>query len=201
MDFTKVKTALEGRGFAVSTFGTKEEAAAYLNAQIDGVSVAFGGSMTLKEMGLYETIKTHNDFWSHWDVREGMTPDETRRRAMTADMYVTSVNGLAETGEIVNIDGSGNRAASTLYGHRKVWFVVGRNKLAPDYDQALWRARNIAAPKNAQRLGCKTPCAVKADRCYDCKSPGRICRGLVVLWEKMNGCDMEVVLVDEDLGY
>ena len=112
-----------------------------------------------------------------------------------------SVNGLAETGELINIDGSGNRVASTLYGHEKVYLVIGRNKLAPTYDEALWRARNIAAPKNAQRMGRKTPCAVKGDRCYDCKSPDRICRGLVVLWEAMMGMEMEVVLVDEDLGY
>ena len=91
--------------------------------------------------------------------------------------------------------------SSSLYGHKKVWFVVGSNKLAPTYDEALWRARNIAAPKNAQRLGVKTPCAVKGDRCYDCKSPQRICRGLVVLWEAVKGCETEVVLVDEALGY
>ena len=91
--------------------------------------------------------------------------------------------------------------ASGLFGHEKVYFIVGRNKVAPDYDAALWRARNIAAPKNAQRLGRNTPCAAKGDRCYDCKSPERICRALVVYWEKPGSMDMEVVLVDEDLGY
>ena len=92
------------------------------------------------------------------------------------------------------------RAPATLFGHEKVYFVIGRNKLAPTYDEALWRARNIAAPKNAQRLGKKTPCAVKGDRCYDCKSPDRICRGLVTLWGPMTGMEAEVLLVDEDLG-
>ena len=80
------------------------------------------------------------------------------------------------------------------------WSCVGRNKLAPTYDEALWRARNIAAPKNAQRLGKKTPCAVNGDRCYDCKSPERICRSLVVLWGPSMSLDTEIVLVDEDLG-
>ena len=103
--------------------------------------------------------------------------------------------------ELINIDGNGNRVASSLYGHKKVWFIVGRNKLAPTYEEALWRARNIAAPKNAQRLGRKTPCAVHGDRCYDCKSPERICRGLVVLWEAVANMEMEVVLIDQDLGY
>lgn len=120
--------------------------------------------------------------------------------AEAAQVYITSANGLAETGEIINIDGAGNRVASTLYGHRKVYFIIGRNKLAPTYDEALWRARNIAAPKNARRLDRKTPCAIKGDRCYDCKSPERICRGLVVLWGPMLGIDTEVILVDEELG-
>jgi len=79
--------------------------------------------------------------------------------------------------------------------------VVGKNKLAENYDKALWRARNIAAPKNAQRLGAATPCAAKGDRCYDCKSPGRICKGLVVLWEKPGKSDIEVVLIDQELGF
>ena len=78
---------------------------------------------------------------------------------------------------------------------------MGRNKLAPDYDAALWRARNIAGPKNAQRLQKKTPCAVKGDKCYDCKSPERICSALVVYWRKPSSMDFEVVLVDEDLGF
>ena len=123
------------------------------------------------------------------------------KSAATCDNYLLSANGLAETGEIIDIDGTGNRVASSLFGHKKVWYVVGSNKLAPTYNEALWRARNISAPKNAQRLGVKTPCAVNGDRCYDCKSPQRICRGLVVMWEAIRSCESEVVLVDEPLGY
>ena len=79
---------------------------------------------------------------------------------------------------------------------------MGRNKLAPDYDGALWRARNIASPKNAQRLNKKTPCAARGDRCYDCRSPERICRALAVLWEKPTGISRaEVVLIDQELGF
>ena len=108
---------------------------------------------------------------------------------------------MAETGELVNIDGTCNRIASSVYGHKRVYFVVGVNKIEPDYDRALWRARNVAAPKNAQRLGRKTPCAVKADRCYDCKSPERICRGLSVIWGRPTPVEtMEVVLIGEELG-
>ena len=193
--FDTVKKNLEARGFSVRTFATAAEAAAYLNEVIDGKTVGFGGSVTLQDMGLYELLGSHNEVHWHW-----VNGQEERKTAMGTQVYLSSANGLAETGEIINIDGSGNRVASTLYGHEKVYLVIGRNKLAPTYDEALWRARNIASPKNAQRLGKKTPCAVKGDRCYDCKSPDRICRGLVVLWGAMMGMETEVILVDEDLG-
>ena len=201
MDFTTVEKNLRERGFKVSAFATAQEAADYLNAQIDRSSVSFGGSVTLSQMGLFESLGAHNTIYSHWNVPDGMNADEVREKAATCEHYLLSANGLAETGEIINIDGTGNRVASSLFGHKKVWYVVGSNKLAPTYDEALWRARNISAPKNAQRLGVKTPCAVNGDRCYDCKSPQRICRGLVVLWEAVKGCETEVVLVDEALGY
>ena len=193
--FETVKKNLEARGFSVRTFATAAEAAAYLNEAIDGKTVGFGGSVTLQDMGLYELLGSHNEVHWHW-----VNGQEERKTAMGTQVYLSSANGLAETGEIINIDGSGNRVASTLYGHEKVYLVIGCNKLAPTYDEALWRARNIAAPKNAQRLGKKTPCAVKGDRCYDCKSPDRICRGLVVLWGPSMGVETEIVLVDEDLG-
>ena len=201
MDFTNVAKALTARGFKVSSFETAKEAAEYLNTQIDGATVGFGGSITLEELGLYALLSGHNTVFSHWHLPEGVDAAALRAQAAGSEHYLLSANGIAETGEIINIDGTGNRVSSSLYGHKKVWFVVGSNKLAPTYDEALWRARNIAAPKNAQRLGVKTPCAVKGDRCYDCKSPQRICRGLVVLWEAVKGCETEVVLVDEALGY
>ena len=195
MAFETVKKNLEARGFSVSTFSTAAEAAAYLDSAIDGTTVGIGGSMTVQQMGLHEKLAAHNEV--HWHWTDG---PEARAKAAHADVYITSANGLTENGEVINIDGAGNRVASTLYGHKRVYFIIGRNKLAPTYDEALWRARNIAAPKNAQRLGKKTPFAVKGDRCYDCKSPDRICRGLVVLWGPSMGVETEIVLVDEDLG-
>lgn len=200
MELARVKENLEKRGFLVSTFETAAEAADYLDRAIDGVSVGIGGSMTVREMGLAERLGSHNALYWHWQPAEGVTAAETLEKAAAAEVYLTSVNGLAETGEIVNIDGTGNRVAAMLYGHKKVYFLVGRNKLAPDYDAALYRARNVAAPLNAKRLGRATPCAA-AGRCFDCASPERICRGLAVLWEKMGSCGMEVVLIDEPLGY
>ena len=195
--FETVEQNLKARGYAVRTFATADEAAAYLDGQIDGKTVGFGGSVTLNAMGLYDLLSRHNTVLWHWKAQD---PDAARKAAMNAQVYLASANGLAETGEIVNIDGAGNRVAATLFGHEKVYFVIGRNKLAPTYEEALWRARNIAAPQNARRLGKKTPCAVKGDRCYDCKSPERICRALVTLWEPVMGMETEVLLVDQDLG-
>ena len=194
--FDTVKKNLEDRGYAVEVFASGAEAAAYLDGAVDGKSVGFGGSLTLDQLGLYDALGKHNTVVWHWKQDAG----PARREGMFTDVYLSSANGLAETGEIVNIDGTGNRVAATLFGHEKVYLVIGRNKLAPTYEEALWRARNIASPKNAQRLGKKTPCAVKGDRCYDCKSPDRICRGLVTLWGPMMGMETEILLVDEDLG-
>jgi len=195
-DLKKLVENLKSRGFSVQLFQTKEEAAEYLNSAIDGKTVGFGGSVTLRDMGLYDSLSAHNNVYWHWQGTPISTGD-----AEKAQVYLSSVNGLSEEGDLINIDGNGNRVASMLYGHEKLYLVVGRNKLADTYDEALWRARNIAAPKNAQRLQTKTPCAVKGDKCYDCKSPSRICRGLAVLWRPMNGMETEVVLIDEDLGY
>ena len=201
MNFETVKSNLEARGFQVSCFESAREAVDYMDAAIDGTTVALGGSMTLEQIGLYERLRSHNEVLWHQKTPAGKTSKEIRDAAVTTRVYVASVNGLAETGEIINIDGTGNRVASTYYGHEKVYLVIGRNKLAPDYDSALWRARNVAAPKNAQRLGVKTPCAQRADRCYDCNSPQRICRGLSVFWQNPNSAEFEVILVGEDLGY
>ena len=195
-DFAKVRKSLEDRGYAVREFASAAEAAAYLNEAIDGKTVGFGGSATLDAMGIYDLLAAHNTVVWHWK----QPADEARRGAMQTQVYLTSANALAETGEIINIDGIGNRVASLIFGHEEVYFVVGRNKIAPDYDAALWRARNVAAPQRARQLGKKTPCAVKLDRCYDCKSPDRICRGMVTLWGPMMGMPAEVLLVDEDLG-
>ena len=197
-DLEKLTKNLTQEGFLVSRFATAEVACAYLNRAIDGASVGFGGSQTVRDMGLYEQLSTHNDCCWHWDKVNNVIPAE----ATNAQVYICSLNGVSENGELINIDGGGNRAASTLYGHQKVYFIIGTNKIAPDYDSALWRARNIASPKNARRLHKKTPCAARGERCYDCSSPERICRALVVLWEKPGGIGRaEVVLVNEALGF
>ena len=137
-DYEKLVTNLTRRGYTVQRFPTARQAADYLDSVIDQTSVAFGGSVTLDQMGLYDRLAAHNNVIWHWKTEDKLT---ARYQAMTTDMYITSVNGLAETGELINIDGIGNRVAATLFGHKKVWFVVGRNKLAPTYDEAQKRPK------------------------------------------------------------
>lgn len=203
LSFGSVSEKLKKLGYEVEVFDTKEAASAWINAQVDGKTVGFGGSQTLAEMGLYESLGSHNTVYWHWKRPENISDHEMRLNERNSQVFFSSVNGLAETGEIINIDGHGNRVADIQYGHEQVYLVIGINKLAADYDSALWRARNIAAPLNAHRLGVSTPCAVKGDRCYNCTGESRICRTLSVLWEKptASGAKYTVVLINENLGY
>jgi len=197
MDLAYLEENLKKRGFGFAVFSDRESALAYLDAKIDGTSVGIGGSMTVKELGLYDRLASHNRVSWHM-IPDGGTIEEANR----AEVYISSLNGLAETGELINIDGVGNRVSATSYGAKRVYFVLGQNKLAPTFDAALWRARNIAAPKNAARFGVKTPCVLGEKRCHDCASPERICKELLVLWQKPRPIiEMEVVLIKEDMGY
>ena len=185
--------AFTSRGFAFSYFPTANEAARYIASACAGKSVALGGSMTFKEMGFPEAFADSTEVHWHW-VTKG-------EYYQTPDIYLTSANALSESGEAVNIDGTCNRVAGTLYGPKQCMFVCGINKLCPDLASAVERARNVAAPKNAQRLGTRTPCAVDG-KCHDCKSPARICRALVVHMGAPKGFEKcEIVLVGESLGY
>ncbi|MBO5408031.1 MAG: lactate utilization protein [Clostridia bacterium] len=200
-DFSVLKNNLENKGYRVSVFDSKEEAAEYLNRQIDGKTVGFGGSVTLHQMKVFDLLSTHNTVYWHDEKPEHMTVMETRTAASRAEIYLSSVNGISQQGEIVNIDSTGNRVAAISYGPSKVYLVVSANKVAPDYESAFYRARNIAAPLNAKRLNRKTPCAIHADRCYDCNSSDRICRNFSILSQKPTGVEYEIILINEDLGY
>lgn len=198
-DIKKLTENLEKNGFVVSYYETAAEAAAALADKIQGKTVGFGGSMTLKDMGLYEKLGENNRVYWHWKCSD----PEVLTKALNAQVYVTSLNGVAETGELINIDGNGNRLASAMYAKEKVYFVIGVNKIAPDLDSAMNRARNIAAPLNAKRLNKQTPCALSKEmKCYDCSSPDRICNGVSLFYRKMGGVkEMEVVIINEELGY
>ena len=193
-----VLNALRKRGYTVSHFATAAEAAAHIVTETAGLSVGIGGSMSVEESGLYEKLKDDGRevYWHLRDFRE-----EVMLRACEAEVYISSVNALSEQGDLVNIDGRGNRLAGSLMKKKKLIFLVGANKLCPDLSAALDRAHNVAAPKNAARLERKTPCAVTG-HCHDCASPDRICSATLILSRRPGWCeDLELVLVDEELGY
>ena len=195
MAFDRVKVNLEKRGYSVSLFATAGEAARYLAGAMKNEAIGFGGSVTLRDMGVYDLLAENNTVIWHWK-NQG---DRDRYAEFTA--YLTSVNALAETGEMINIDGSGNRVAASLFGPKRVYFVIGRNKLAPDLASAIERARQIASPPNCKRLNLKTPCATTG-KCHDCDSPERICNAMCIhMRPTTRTAHTEVVLVDEDLGY
>jgi len=119
---------------------------------------------------------------------------------MTCDLFLCSVNAIARTGELVSIDGVGNRINAMNFGPKKVIIVAGINKIAEDLPHALERVRNVAAPQNARRLGLALPCA-KTGRCEDCNSPQRICRSILIMERRPLLTDITIVLVHEELGY
>ncbi len=200
-NLTSLKTNLEQKGYIVHVFDTKELAANYIDKQINDKTVGLGGSVTIHQMNLFAMLSKHNTVYWHDEKPEDMSVMETRTAASRADIYISSVNGISEKGEIVNIDNTGNRVAAISYGPSKIYLVIGVNKIVPSLDEAIYRARNIAAPLNAKRLNRKTPCALHADKCYDCNSPERICRNLSVLLDKPTGSEYEVILIKEELGY
>ena len=197
---TRFVQTLTRRGYEVTIFDTGAAAAEYLDKAIDGKTVGFGDSETMLSMGLYDKLATHNEVHDPMHRPEGESFRATARKTLLTDVFLTSLNAMSETGELVNIDGTGNRVAGSLFGHEKVYFVVGLNKLCPTLDDAIYRARNVAAPQNSARHGFSNPCAVAGDRCYDCSAKDRICNALVVHYRKMRGIRMEVVLIREALG-
>lgn len=197
MDIPRLQKTLEAAGFTVQWFPTAQAAKEALVARFAGKTIGMGGSVTLRDLGLYEALSQRGTVYWHWQ----QPGPETLAQAAQAQVYLTSVNALAETGQLVNIDGTGNRISAAAGAHETVCYLVGRNKIAPTFQQALWRARNIAAPLNARRLEKRTPC-VQTGRCMNCASPDRICKALVVLWEKpvLTG-EVEVVIVRQSLGF
>ena len=197
-DLEKTGKNLEGRGFRVHRFASGAEAAEFLVQTLHGTSIGIGGSVTIDTLGVYDRLCGSNEVFWHW---KNHAP-ETRERAGKAETYLCSANGVSENGEIVNIDGFGNRVAGTIYGPERVFLVVGKNKIAPDLNGAIDRARNIAAPLNARRLNRHTPCAVGEPRCHDCRSPEKVCGVMTVFFMPPTSIkEFHVILVDETLGY
>ncbi|MCR5558313.1 MAG: lactate utilization protein [Butyrivibrio sp.] len=195
----KVIKGLESRNMTGYYAKTKEEALKKALELIpEGASVTMGGCMSAREIGLVDALKSGN---YNFIDRDNM---EDKRAAMLAaydaDVYLASANGMSNDGVIVNIDGNSNRVSAIAQGPKKVVFIVGMNKVCADTDSALKRARNVAAPINAQRFGLNTPCS-KTGACMDCKSPDTICCQFLITRFSRHKDRIHVILVDENLGF
>ncbi len=200
MNLDILKENLKKKGYEVAIFEKREEVKDYLRDRFHNTTIGFGDSITIKKTGFYEAVEEDNVLY---DPNRSDTYDEfleIARKAMDTEYFFTGVNAITESGIIVNLDGTGNRVAGSLFGHKKVYYVLSINKIVKDLEEAVYRTRNVAAPKNARRLKLNTPCALKADRCYDCSSKDRICNGLVINYRKMDCTDAEVIIIKEELG-
>ena len=164
----------------------------------EGSSVTMGGGMSVHEIGLVDVLKNGNynfiDRDAYEDKRAAMLA------ASDADVFLSSSNAISQAGILVNIDGNANRVSAIAQGPRKVVMIVGMNKVCPDWDGAMKRARNVAAPINTQRFGLNTPCT-KTGTCMDCKSPDTICCQFLITRFSRHAGRIHVILVHDDLGF
>lgn len=194
---------MEGRGFKAQFVPAKEDALEVIKKMLpSGASVSFGGSATLKEIGFQDFISQTRDY-EVLDRASASTPQEKRlmyQKIAGCDYFFMSSNAITLDGELVNIDGYGNRVACLIAGPQNVVVVAGMNKLAPDVDSAIARVRNIAAPPNTIRLNKNTPCA-STGRCGNCLSDDCICCQTVITRKSSIPGRIQVILVGEALGF
>ena len=196
---TKVIKGLESRNMSGHYAASKEEALRKALELIPGGStVTMGGGMSIHEIGLTDSLKKGNykfiDRDAYEDKRAAMLA------AYDADVFLSSANAMSEDGVIINIDGNANRVSAIAQGPKKVLFIVSMNKICADVDSAMKRARNVAAPINAQRFGLSTPCS-KTGSCMNCKSPDTICCQILITRFSHHMDRIHVILVNVSLGF
>lgn len=195
--------SLGKNGFTAKYCVTVDEARQHiLNEAAEAVTVAFGGSMTIAGMGVEQLLKEQGkEILNH--ASPGLSRDEkmaVMRRGLTADLYLSGTNALTVSGELINIDATGNRVAAMFFGPKKVIVVAGRNKLVDgSVDKAIMRVKQWATPPNARRLNFNTPCATTGF-CSNCNSPDRLCRVTTIIDRKPRFTDLQVLVVNADLG-
>jgi len=202
-----LKKSLEENNFEVFLANNSSEAKAIVQKEIlpktGAKSVSWGGSLTFTKTGLYHDIK-NNPEMEVIDVYDKNLSDEEknklRRKALLVDLFITGTNAVTETGSLVNLDMYGNRVAGITFGPRHVIILVGRNKIVPDLEEAMFRIKNYAAPVNTMRLDKKTPCA-RTSCCEDCKSPDRICNTWAITEKSFPRGRIKIVLINEDIGF
>ena len=195
--------ALKQKGFNAIYCATQEEAAQeILKAAETADSIGLGGSMSIKQLKVEEDLKKlGKNILNH--NAPGLKPDEIldmQRSQQTCDLFLAGTNALTLAGQLVNIDGVGNRVAAMIFGPKKVVIVAGRNKIVENTEEAVKRIKDYAAPANAQRRGAKTPCATTGF-CSDCTSPARICRITTIIDYCLFKTDITVLVVNEDMGF
>ncbi len=195
----KVIKGLQSRNMSGYYAANKEEAFKQAMELIpEGSSVTMGGAMSVHEIGLVEALKS--DKYNFIDRDKAEDKRAAMLAAYDADVFLASANAITEDGIMINIDGNSNRVSAIAQGPRKVVFIIGMNKVCDDVDGAMKRARNVAAPINAQRFGLSTPCA-QTGSCFNCKSPDTICcQFLITRFSKHEG-RIHVILVNDDLGF
>jgi len=189
---------LESRNMSGYYAADKEEAVKKALEVIGkGSTVAMGGCQSAHEIGLIQALE-EGDY--NYIDRSNMTPRESLMAAYDADVFLSSANAMTNDGIMVNIDGNSNRVSCIAQGPKKVVCIVGMNKICSDLDEAMKRARNVAAPANAQRFDVKTPCKVTG-KCADCKSPDTICCQFLITRYSRHEGRIHVILVNDTLGY
>lgn len=213
---TRIETAMKNlkrNNMDAYLVNDKEEAVALIkNLVPQGATVTCGGSVTLKETGVYDLISS--DYYHFLDRSACQTQDEVEeiyRKGFSADAFFTSSNAVTENGELYNVDGNSNRVAMILYGPKSVICVCGVNKLVKNIDEAVRRVKTKAAPPNTVRLHCETPCAKTGEcislrrenpeLCEGCRSSARICCNYVVCAQQRHINRIKVIFIDEELGY
>jgi L-lactate utilization protein LutB len=198
----KLVSALESRRFEAYYCDTRDEAVQLALSLIPADHiVTWGGSATLTEIGLLDLVKNQFRVIDRDLGKDKEEKTQLMRQALLADTYLTSANAISEDGQIVNIDGTGNRVAATVFGPSNVVFVIGMNKVCKTVEDAWSRARNFAAPANAQRFeNLETPCSINGT-CSDCKSDNCICAYLLTTRFSKPAKKIKVILVNENLGF
>ena len=167
-----------------------------------GETVSYGGSMTLEECGMMTALRYDSDFTllDRANTKTQEERDKLYHEALSCDTFFMSSNAITETGELVNIDGTGNRVAALIYGPKQVIVMAGMNKIVATVDDAFHRIHQIAVPKNCIRLGIKTPCATTCV-CSNCLSPNCICNQAVITKRSCQPGRIKVILIGQDFGY
>ena len=190
---------LQSRNMSGYYAGNKDEALKIALSLIpQGSKITMGGGMSVHEIGLTDVLKAGDYTFIDRDLWEDKRA--AALQAYDADVFLASCNAITEDGILVNIDGNANRVSSIAFGPKKVVFIVGMNKVCKDVDGAMKRARNVAAPTNAQRFGLSTPCA-KTGACLNCKSPDTICCQFLITRFSRHKDRIHVILVNDNLGF